>query len=67
MGRAGGDGRCGGVAGLHLGACCDDELLLHGVAALVVLERTLASYFARRLGSERVSYAVWSCERSRGG
>lgn len=55
--RAGGDGCSGDVAGLHPDAR-DDGHLLRGVAGLLVLRRTLASYFVRRVDSERVSYAV---------
>lgn len=57
VGRAGGDGCCGGVAGLHPDARGDGRLL-RAVAGLLVLRRTLASYFVRRVGSESVSYAV---------
>ena len=68
VGCAGGDGRSGGgVAGLLLLGACGDDRLLRDVAASVVLGMTLALYFARRLGLERVSYAVWSCARRRGG
>lgn len=56
VGRSGGGGRSG----------AGDDGGGGGAGFLVVVQRIMVSYFARRVGSERVLYAVWSCASERG-